>query len=213
MNDYPSGLTLRPIVLWPGSETRNRVPSNFSAPWRSTLDLLDRELHYLGKSTRNAPAVLQIAMREQDFRLDGMPRANAVPTHPGVILAIESKHGPLSYPCDRFTRWQDNLRAIGLALEALRKVDRYGVTKNAEQYTGWKAIESQPATGEQVVNARTALARMAFPETDGVDPSGIDSHDRVKRLARAHAHPDRHGGDRTRWNRVETLLFLVEGVK
>lgn len=63
---------------------------------------------------------LQIALREQDFRVDGLLRAAARPEHPGVVLAIDSQHGPLSYPCDKFTLWRDNLRAIVLGLEALR---------------------------------------------------------------------------------------------
>jgi len=145
MSDYPSGLRLRPIAAWPGpmtpAEARQRSP--FKAAWRSTLDTLDRELHYLGKAGA-ASAVLQVAMREQDFRLDGMPRANARPEHPGVILAVEAAAGPLSFPCDTYVSWQDNLRALALALEALRKVDRYGVTRRSEQYRGWKALPGGP---------------------------------------------------------------------
>lgn len=44
------------------------------------------------------------------------------------------RRGHLSYPCDTFTTLQDNLRVIALALEALRMVDRYGVTRRGEQY-------------------------------------------------------------------------------
>src|SRR5690606_24676973 len=65
--------------------------------------------------------------------------------HPGVILSFDSKVGHLSYPCDTFTSWQDNLRAVALALEALRKLDRYGVTKRGEQYRGFLAIEATAA--------------------------------------------------------------------
>ena len=201
MSDYPHGLTLRPIVAWPGVETRERQRSNFSAPWRSTLELLDRELHYLGGGNRNAPAVLQIAMREQDFRLDGLPRANAVPAHPGVILAIESSKGPLSFPCDRFTRWQDNLRAIALALEALRKIDRYGITPNAEQYTGWRAIES--STSSQTPEA----ALRYIKRVSGSQLAQTTEH--AYRKARAMAHPDRNNGDREQWDRVEEAAAIL----
>jgi hypothetical protein len=77
----------------------------------------------------------------EDLRRDGLPKASArVPQSPSVILSFNSKHGALSYPCDTFTKWEDNLRAIALALEALRTVDRYGVTKTGEQYRGWTAL-------------------------------------------------------------------------
>jgi hypothetical protein len=202
---YPSGMVLRPIVVWPRAETRNRVRSTFSASWSATLDLLDRELYHLGRGCHHAPAVLQIAMREEDFRLDGMPRASAVPTHPGVILNVESTKGPLSFPCDKFDRWRDNLRAIALGLEALRRVDRYGITPGNEQYRGWRAIEAAPTdpamTAEQLINVLAAHAELITPVAD----SSPENLARIYRTARANTHPDRPHGDRAAWDRVETI--------
>ncbi|OZC59255.1 molecular chaperone DnaJ [Rhodococcus sp. 06-470-2] len=206
MSDYPDSMTLRPIEQWPGKPTAIRQRSNFSAQWRSTLELLDRELHHLGKSNRNAPTILQIAMREQDFRLDGMPRANAIPAHPGVILSIESRHGPLSYPCDRFDRWQDNLRAIALSLEALRKVDRYGVTKNAEQYTGFKAIGAASAPIPSVVEAEAILRTVAGGYDSALE---LGTMSQAYRRARRETHPDRHRGSRVLWDSVEAAAEVL----
>jgi hypothetical protein len=62
-----------------------------------------------------------------------------------VIITFNSKHGPLSYHTDKYFDWHANVRAIALALEALRKVDRYGVSKEGSQYRGYKAL---PAAGE-----------------------------------------------------------------
>ncbi|UYL86910.1 DnaJ-like chaperonin [Gordonia phage RavenCo17] len=205
MTDYPARMTLRPIEHWPGKLTVNRVSSQFSAPWRATLDLLDRELWHLGPAGRNAPAVLQIAMREQDFRLDGMPRANARPEHPGVILAIESTKGPLSFPCDRFVTWQDNLRAIALSLEALRKIDRYGITPNAEQYTGWKQL---PATASPT-GPSAADSEMVILSHADLPIGEATSLDQAYRRARANAHPDRRGGDRAAWDAVEAAAEVL----
>ena len=130
--------TFRPIDTWPGDQTRTPQRSRFGASWSSTDDLLERELAML--KARNV--VIQLALDESDIRIDGKPRANARPRHQGVILAFDSRYGPLKYATDTFDRWQDNLRAIALGLEALRKVDRYGITKRGEQYTGWKALPS-----------------------------------------------------------------------
>lgn len=129
-------ITYRPIDRWPGEQTEVRQRSPFSAPWPSTLDLLDRELYFLDAEN----IVFQVALREEDFRRDGQPRANARASHPGVVLAFDSKYGPLKYATDTFTDFQANVRAIALGLEALRKVDRYGITKRGEQYTGWKQL-------------------------------------------------------------------------
>lgn len=207
MSDYPSGMTLRPIEHWPGELTANRIRSPFSAPWRSTLELLDRELAHLSSDPRRfvANSVLQIAMREQDFRIDGLPRANSRPDHPGVILSIESVHGPLSYPCDKFLTWQDNLRAIALALEALRRVGRYGITPNAEQYTGWKQL---PGGGAEPTMSPLDAEMLILAQADlpmGVDVSLADAY----RRARRNAHPDRSDGDRTRWDAVEAAADVL----
>lgn len=89
MSDYPTNMTLRPIHQWTGELTRTRRASAFSAKFSDTLELLRRELRLLEPESRYYPkTVLQIAMDEKDFRLDGMPRAGAKAQHPGVILTI-----------------------------------------------------------------------------------------------------------------------------
>lgn len=181
--DWPPGMRVKPIVEWPGQMSPSRSRANFSASFSSTVSLLWRELYQLGG--RNV--ILQVGIPEQQFRIDGFPRADARADHPGVILTLDSKHGALSYPCDTFDRWQDNLRAIALALEALRKVDRYGVTKRGEQYTGFKAIGAvamPPKMDEQ--EARRTLATFG----------GGDF-----RKAQRATHPDR-GGDASHFDRV-----------
>jgi hypothetical protein len=119
-----------PLVTWPGKLTTNRRRAPFRASYGKTLDLLERELAHLGAKT----VILQVALQRADIRLDGRPRSGAKAAHPGVVMTFQSKHGPLSYPCDRFDAWEDNIRAIALSLEHLRAVDRYGVTGNGQQY-------------------------------------------------------------------------------
>ncbi|MCX8559807.1 molecular chaperone DnaJ [Mycolicibacterium mucogenicum] len=201
-------MTLRPLVGWPHPETRDRGRSPFSATWTATLELLDRELWHLKNGHGNAPSVLQIALREQDFRIDGMPRANAIPSHPGVILNIESSKGPLSYPCDKFNRWQDNLRAIALGLEALRKISRYGITPGDEQYAGWRALPQQASGLSFTAASALEFLRSAAGSDD--DPTlRIGSAVQLYRRARAAAHPDRNGGDRSKWDQVEAAAAVL----
>lgn len=198
MTGYPPGMTLRPLDGWPTQLTAERRRAPFQATFTDTLELLERELRMLDpKDGRYPPSVLQIALREQDFRLDGMPRANSYPEHPGVILNIEPRQRPaLSFPCDTFDHWHSNLRAITLTLEALRKIDRYGVTQTGQQYTGWLAIEAPKASAKDLIDF---LARVA----DMPPPSSPDGITLAYRKARANAHPDRNAGDREQWDAVE----------
>jgi hypothetical protein len=184
-------MTVDPIGEWPGTLTRNRQRSNFSATWGTTLQLLDREVWYLGGKNMR----LQVAIPASQFRLDGKPRATAKAEHPGVILTLDSKHGPLSYPCDTFTTWQDNVRAIALALEALRKVDRYGVTKRGEQYRGFLALEATAMPGFSTY--ADALAFLA--DVGGI--SAESDRSALVRIAKRAAHPDT-GGDAATFHRV-----------
>lgn len=206
---YPDNMTLRPLVGWPAPLTATRRRAPFDTLFSDTLIQLDRELRHLsgGGRSRPAPSILQIALREADFRLDGLPRANSRTEHPGVILAIEPiGAAPLSFPCDTFDDWKDNLRAITLTLEALRKIDRYGVTQTGQQYTGWRAIEQRPAmTAKSAIDFLAQLAGMP-------PPSSADGITLAYRKARAAAHPDRNGGDRRQWDEVERLAdYLREG--
>ncbi len=86
-----------PLTHWPRKFTLNRRRSQFDSTYSQTLDKLETELSKLGAKN----VVIQVALDPRDIRLDGWPRANAKrPTHPGVIVAFDSRHGALSYLCD-----------------------------------------------------------------------------------------------------------------
>jgi hypothetical protein len=151
--------SVRPLDPWIGPRTRLRSDTPFSSTWSATLTLLDREIAMLG----GRRYVLQIDVSERWIRQDGELYARAQPASPAVRVSFDSRHGPLMYACDRFTHWQANVRAIALALEALRKVDRYGVGGHGEQYRGWTALDSRPA---EMTRAQAAefIAHWAEPD-------------------------------------------------
>lgn len=200
-------VTFRPIDEWPGKKTQFRRSAPFRTGYAKTMDDLDLELFKL--SARNV--VIQLALTERDIRNDGMPRSDARPMHPGVILSFDSKHGPLRYPCDTFDDWQDNLRAIALALEALRKVDRYGVTKRAEQYRGWKQLPGAIVTPEQMTpeDAARLIASVVAESANGAGSvarnimGSPDTFNGCWREAVKRLHPDGNGGrEHPDWNRL-----------
>lgn len=173
--------------------------SPFSAPWTTTVELLANELRHL-KAERIA---CELALGESDLRVDGLPRANARLASPAVRLSFESKWGPLRYETGEYgdtswrrqPGWQANVRAIALSMEALRKVDRYGVSKRGEQYVGWKAI-AQTSGGFQ---SREQAERW------------IAEHGGYREAARA-LHPDnRETGDEEEFKKLQQARALVGG--
>lgn len=203
---------IRPLGPWTGPVTKDRTYSPFKATWTATLQLLDRELRAL--SARRW--ILQIDVSERWIRQDGQLYARAQPASPAVKVAFESRHGPLTYGCDRFSDWQDNVRAIALSLEALRKVERYGVAGRGEQYRGWVAIEAAAAkmTRHQ---AAEFIAGWAYPEHTADQltvaagallrdhPALTGAH----RLAAQRAHPDKPGGDHDTMARLNAARDLI----
>lgn len=128
-------LTFRPLPVWPHKPTeRRRSRDTFKAPWSSTLELLEREIRLLDGDD----PIIGGDFREEDIRLDGMMRSNArEPSHPGIELSFDSEHGRLVYATDACVDWRHNVRSIALGLEALRAVDRFGISRKGEQYAGW----------------------------------------------------------------------------
>jgi len=190
--------TFRPIDKWPRQKNNRPKPSPFRSRYSDTLELLEREL-------RNIVArkiVIQIDVPESQIRLDGLPYSKARPVFQGVILSFESKFGHLKYLTDAFNDWQENLRAIALGLEALRKVDRYCITRRGEQYTGWKQL---PAGTDSINDVHSAAEFMS--KHSGVTPLDIltnsDSRKKAYRIAALKLHPDKESGNQNEFTKLQ----------
>ena len=191
--------------------TGKHQQSKFLVRWSDVLDLLQREYDAL----KGKRLVIEVDVPESGIRNDGLLRTNAKASSPAVRVAFESKHGPITMATDRFVRqayrstsmddWQHNVYAIAKSLEALRMVDRYGITKRGEQYTGWKALP--PGAGVAPTGMTVELAIEVIDRESGWTAGGDVLTNvqlwRAVRDAKARTHPDRNGGYRSRWDAVE----------
>lgn len=213
---------IRPLGMWGRPDTKDRASSGrFRASWTSTLELLCREVDLLGGQV----IAVQIDVEPGDLRRDGMLRAGTKVGFPGVKISFDSRHGPLTYATDAYDDrrysgdppgWQANVRAIALALEALRAVDRYGVSGSGEQYRGWTAITGTP------VELRMTAQEAAVLLSAG-DHTTLAAHDLLGDRAAVEAvyrqavkiyHPDVRGGDAELFRRLTAardLLLTREG--
>lgn len=179
----------RPLAQWSGPRTQGRKSGTFRADWVSTLDMLEYELGRL----RAKDIVIQLEDPEaiKGIRNDGSYRIvskSYFSSKAGVILTFESAKGNISMPCDRYEDWKDNLRGIALSLQALRAVDRYGVTRGNEQYRGWTQI----GNGNGKMDRASAI-RLIENLTGGPVLPSANLAEICRRLKIAH-HPDREGG-------------------
>lgn len=174
--------TFRPLPIWPYPPTANRRSRyTFRAPWSDTVEMLKYEVDRLGGSA----AIIAAGFSEGDIRkTDGLPRADArVPSHPGVEVSFDTPMGRLVYGTDVVEDWQGNVRSIALGLEALRAVDRFGISRKGEQYAGWLALPG--------------------PEGAAVDRGRrlVETHGGIVPALKA-THPD-HGGDQQAFQDVQ----------
>jgi hypothetical protein len=192
--------TIKPLDDRTGFKGQRRQ-SPFESSWTSTRELLARELRQL--HARNV--ILEVDVLPGQIRLDGELYAAAKVQSPAVRLHFDTNDGHVSFPADRFTGWQDNVRAIALAMEALRKIERYGIGRGDEQYSGFLQLEAGQGValgGMARDQAERALAEWGGPFES---PAGM----RVAyRRARAAAHPDR-SGDRSAWELVENAARVL----
>lgn len=203
--------TFRPIERWPQEPTPSsqRHHARFKVTYNKTLDLLSYELLRLGARK----AYIQADAEESDIRLDGHLRSDRQPRSPRIIVAAQTKHGPISLPCDTYHDWKDNLRAIALSLEALRAVDRHGVTKRGEQYRGLKQI----AGSSGPINSQEAATFIAKYCTDALGRTrehiaeilaDVEVFRFCYRDAAKTLHPDK-GGDPAEWAKLDSANVIL----
>lgn len=213
-------IRLRPLQGWPYPKTERRRSAQFRSTWRQTQTLLRTEVEYLGGQL--VVVEFDVVGGETAFRVDGSLRANAKETgFPGVRVSFTSRHGPLTYATDKYEcpysgqppSWQANVRAIALSLEALRAVDRHGVTRRGEQYRGWHAVEAAPGSSFLTADAAARwLAQQAGgPPEGGRILADAEWRRKVLRTVAMRVHPD-HGGARADWDRYDEARRLVEGM-
>lgn len=208
-------LSTRKLDRWPGDMTpaKDRRPSPFRATWEQTRRSLVKELRHLGSKL----AVLEVAvLSEREISaVTGFPRVEARVEHPGVILAADTKHGPLKWRADALTTWTANVRAIALTLERLRLADLYGVTRRGEQYAGWKMLPG-PITGAGPVMTIEQAASFIGDLTGQTGARILASREvwaDAYRRAVARLHPDKHAGQvLPAWARLQDAQQLLDGL-
>lgn len=185
-----SWYTVRPLSAVAATKMTGKGTehSPFRSTWTATETLLRREINAL----RGRDVIIQVNCLESELRLDGQLRANARPATPHAAVSFDSaSKGPLLFCCGRYRTWQDNVRGIALGLEALRKIDRYGIIQSDEQYTGFRAL---PAGSTEWVSTLAAYSGWSYEDVLA-DPDG------AYKAAVKKAHPDQ-GGSRASFEEV-----------
>jgi len=168
---------------YPGGQTYTRTSRN-ELSVAAAIKRLEDELRLLG-------ATDEILSTNIAVNLNGLPRSGQrEPTDPGVAVYFRLKKEPRCLACDRWDRVAGNIAALAAHIDAIRRIDRYGVGTLEQAFAGYKALPAtavdwwiilglpQTATLDQVEDKFRELARKAHPDTGG-------THDTMSRLTAA----------------------------
>lgn len=142
------------------------------------FERLSKELERLGASN-------PLLSSNLETRLNGAPRSGQTePYDNGVAVYFKLKGRNTVLACDKWNRVADNIAAIAQHIDALRRIDRYGIGSLEQAFAGYQALPAQAASWFTVLE---------FSEP----PKNWDViESRFKSLARVH-HPDRGGNAET----------------
>ncbi len=165
-------------LCWPEVMPRTKNPkrSNFKGSFADIRDGLLREIYLLGGK-------LPIISSNIPLKRDGMPYAGQKePNDSGVAVYFQLKGKPMMFACDKYNLVKDNMRAIQKTIEAMRGIERWGVSEALERvFTGFEALPapkkwwdilsvSKEATKSEIKKAYQDLAKKHHPDHGG-DPA------------------------------------------
>jgi len=169
-NTYRSTPALTGVTPGLGGSTRERRAVSIA----DAVKRLSGELARLG-------ATHEILSSNLQTRLDGLPRGGQTdPADPGVAVYFKLNGKSRCLACDRWIRVADNIAALAQHIDALRRIERYGVGTMEQAFAGYAALPPDAATDWWIILGVTPTATTR------------DIEEAFRAKARF-AHPDRGG--------------------
>jgi hypothetical protein len=178
---------------WPlgWKRTKHRRSANFSMTrgegearratqvnMATATERLETQLEKLGAKNPTLSTNVSLNLR-------GLPRGDENPSDPGAAVYFSFKGKATVLACDTFFRVADNIAALASHIDALRRIDRYGVGTIEQALAGYKALPADTAADWRSVFGIVG-------GTENMQRQQVDAT--YKRLARE-LHPDRTHDD------------------
>jgi hypothetical protein len=115
-----------------------------------------------------------------ELRVNGRPRSDrAPPRDPGAAAYFHLDGKPIVLACDSYTDVAQNIAAIAAHIDAMRRMERYGVATMTQMFTGflalpaplvvddWRAELGDPKTLAEAESAYRERMKQAHPDIPG----------------------------------------------
>ena|SRR5690349_21088740 len=185
---------------WPigHPRTKHQKRSRFDSKFTSSRDNLVLEIKRIGGKN-------PIISSNVPLKNDGLPYAKfKKPDDCGVAVYFELDSEPIALACDKWDSVEDNMQAIRKTIEALRGLDRWGVSDMLKRvFTGFKALPEHSST----------------PESNWWDVLEIDHNSTVDQIRSAYRskakefHPDAQGTNDSFVNLCKAFESAMEARK
>lgn len=173
---------------WPigYKRTKMRKDSLFKQVPEKAQRFLNDELRRLG--AEKVIVSSNIPVRKDGYMYADMTAEKI--TDPGISLYFKYKGQDVSMCCDQYLRPWENIYALGKGIEAIRSMERYGVSEFMERaFTGFKALpEAQEQQWFHILNLPPAANAIMIKEA-------------YRKLAMLN-HPDK-GGTVEQFNKIK----------
>lgn len=176
---------------FPRTAPHNREPNlRYEVTLSQALDDLEDELDRLADNWRLSTAAPQ---RNRDNR----PYANASPEDPGAVIRWQMDDDQYAIACDAYSRLRDNVRTIGLYVQAKRDMEQRPVVTGQSEFANARL----PAGDEEgVFPPAEQLPHEILQVAPDADPAVIRA---AARRRAAEVHPDKPDGNREAFKRVQ----------
>lgn len=164
-------------VFSQGTDGQPRTKRSKSISVATAVDRLERQLALLPGQNPTLSTNVKLNLR-------GIPYGDEQPGDPGAAVYFSFKGRATVLACDRWLRVADNIAAIAAHIDAIRRVDRYGVGTIAQALEGYKALPADSAADWRHV--------FGFTTHESVTAETLTTR---YRDAAARVHPDRGGTD------------------
>lgn len=190
-------------LQWPIGYKRNNSDSRKRSKFITTADrsqkFLREEVRRLCGRTAEPHLIISTNI---PVRKDGglyIEYMNRRIDDPGVAIYFKYKGKDISMCCDQYITVWENVYALGKGIEALRSMDRWGVSDFLERaFTGFSALPentqvvkmwwevlmvSQFASEEEIKTAYRSLAKKYHPDVNKVNPEYFNTIQSAYELA------------------------------
>lgn len=176
-------------LQWPGGYPRTARPSD---KYKFYPGSLSGEISGLKDELKRMKATGLVVSTNIPLKADGNPYATySKPADVGVAVYFSVNNKALALCCDKWNSVEANLRALTMSVDAMRGLDRWGVSEIMNRaFMGFKALPEKAAS---------------FPWWDVLGLSRTCTRNEIeaayKTKIKIH-HPD-NGGDTVKWQELQ----------